>query len=65
LRINPAMLRQLGFGDPKVFAIPQNTLVVADTMGFTRAASRRDRLRAAKFGHMAVAIRFCPGWGWT
>ena len=34
LRISPPMLRRLGFAEPKVFAVPRNTLVVADTMGF-------------------------------
>jgi Phytanoyl-CoA dioxygenase (PhyH) len=33
-RISAPMLRHLGFGEPRVFAVPQNTLVVADTMGF-------------------------------
>jgi hypothetical protein len=34
LRITPETVRRLGFGEPKVFAVPQNTLVVADTFGF-------------------------------
>jgi hypothetical protein len=34
LRITPEMVRRLGFGEPKAFAVPQNTLVVADTVGF-------------------------------
>jgi hypothetical protein len=34
LRINAPTLRRLGFAAPKVFVVPQNTLVVADTMGF-------------------------------
>ena len=33
--------------------------------GFTRAASRRVRLSAARFGLTAAAIHSCRGWGWT
>jgi hypothetical protein len=42
-RITAAELRRLGLGEPRVFAVPQNTLIVADTMGFHargRAARR-------------------------
>jgi hypothetical protein len=47
LRINPAVLRRLGLGEPKVFAVPQNTLVVADTMGFhARGISPRPSARS-------------------
>jgi hypothetical protein len=48
LRISAPTLRRLGFAEPKVFAVPGNTLVVADTMGFhargisTRAAARSE-----------------------
>jgi hypothetical protein len=34
LRVTPQTVRRLGFDEPKVFAVPQNTLVVADTVGF-------------------------------
>lgn len=34
LRITPAAVRRLGFGEPRVFAVAQNTLIVADTLGF-------------------------------
>ena len=34
LRITREELRNLGFSEPMVFAVPQNTLVVADTIGF-------------------------------
>jgi hypothetical protein len=34
LRISPAALRRLGFAEPRVFAVSQNTLIVADTLGF-------------------------------
>jgi hypothetical protein len=33
-RISAAELARLGLGPPKVFAVPANTLIVADTMGF-------------------------------
>lgn len=34
LRITAAAVRRLGFDEPRVFAVPQNTLIVADTLGF-------------------------------
>jgi hypothetical protein len=34
LRISPGAVSRLGLGEPKVFAVPQNTLVVADMVGF-------------------------------
>ena len=34
LRITPQEVRRLGFTEPQKFAVPQNTLVVADTLGF-------------------------------
>ena len=38
--------RRLGFGEPKAFAVPQNTLVVADTVGFhERGLSARPSVR--------------------
>jgi len=46
LRITPEALRRLGFGEPKALAVPQNTLVVADTMGFhARGVSARASVR--------------------
>lgn len=47
LRITLPALRRLGFAEPKVFAVPQNTLVVADTMGFhARGVSARPSARS-------------------
>jgi len=47
LRISPEAVRRLGLGEPKVFAVPQNTLVVADTVGFhARGLSTRPSARA-------------------
>jgi hypothetical protein len=46
LRITPETVRRLGFGEPKTFAVPQNTLVVADTVGFhARGLSARPSVR--------------------
>jgi Phytanoyl-CoA dioxygenase (PhyH) len=46
LRITPEAARRLGLGEPKVFAVPQNTLVVADTLGFhARGVSARSSVR--------------------
>lgn len=46
LRITPEKLRRLGFAEPKVFAVPQNTLVVADTLGYhARGLSARPSVR--------------------
>ncbi|HEY3910637.1 MAG TPA: phytanoyl-CoA dioxygenase family protein [Stellaceae bacterium] len=47
LRISAPMLRRLGFGEPKMFAVAANTLVVADTMGFhARGISAHPSARA-------------------
>jgi hypothetical protein len=47
LRISPEAARRLGLGEPMVFAVPQNTLVVADTVGFhARGLSARPSVRA-------------------
>ena len=46
LRISPQAVRRLGLGEPKMFAVPQNTLVVADTFGFhARGISARPSVR--------------------
>jgi hypothetical protein len=34
LRITPEVVARLGFAPPRAFAVPANTLIVADTMGF-------------------------------
>ena len=47
LRISRETLHRLGFPEPKIFAVPQNTLVVADTVGFhARGLSARPSIRA-------------------
>ena len=46
LRITQETVHRLGFGEPKAFAVPQNTLVVADTVGFhARGLSARPSFR--------------------
>ncbi len=45
-RIDPANLASLGLPQPRVFAVPANTLIVADTFGFhARGPSERPSLR--------------------
>ena len=45
-RIDPAELASLGLPQPRVFAVPANTLIVADTFGFhARGPSARPSLR--------------------
>ncbi|MCR0981984.1 phytanoyl-CoA dioxygenase family protein [Roseomonas populi] len=48
LRISGEMLRRLGYGPPVTYAVPANTLVVADTYGFhARGPSSRPSTRVA------------------
>jgi phytanoyl-CoA dioxygenase PhyH len=52
LRITPEAVRRLGFGEPKAFTVPQNTLVVADTVGFhARGLSARPSVRVEIWGY--------------
>lgn len=49
-RVTAADLARLGLPPPVAFAVPANTLVVADTFGFhARGASRRPSVRVAVF----------------
>jgi hypothetical protein len=64
LRIAPEMIRRLGFGEPMAFAVPENTLVVADTVGFhARGISARSstRLEIWAYGRRNP---FLPWLGW-
>jgi len=46
-RIAKEDLRRLGLGEPRLFAVPKNTLIVADTMGFhARGVAVRPSARA-------------------
>jgi len=52
LRISPERVHRLGFGEPKIFAVPENTLVVADTFGFhARGLSARPSTRLEIWGY--------------
>ena len=51
-RISPEELSHLGYGTPHVFAVPANTLVVADTLGFhARGPSARPTARVEIFAY--------------
>ncbi|MGH6982271.1 MAG: phytanoyl-CoA dioxygenase family protein, partial [Stellaceae bacterium] len=51
-RIAPSELGHLGCRDPHVFAVPANTLVVADTLGFhARGPSARPTARVEMFAY--------------
>lgn len=63
-RIAAAELRRLGLGEPRVIAVPENTLIVADTMGFhARGLAAR---AAARVEIWAYGRRnpFLPWLGW-
>ncbi len=46
LRVKPAELKRLGYKEPQAFAVPANTLVIADTYGFhARGLSVRPSMR--------------------
>ena len=46
LRVDAAELAKMGFGPPRAFAVPANTLVIADTVGFhARGFSARPSIR--------------------
>jgi hypothetical protein len=64
LRITPETVRRLGFDAPKVFSVPQNTLVVADTVGFhARGLSARPSVRAEIWAY-GRRNPFLPWLGW-
>ena len=62
LRVSPGELAALGLPEPTHFAVPANTLVVADTYGFhARAASDRRTLRIELWAY----CRRSPFLPWT
>jgi hypothetical protein len=64
LRVSPEALRRLGFGEPRVFAVPENTLVVADTVGFhARGVSARSSVRLEVWAY-GRRNPFIPWLGW-
>ena len=64
LRITPETVRRLGFREPNTFAVPQNTLVVADTVGFhARGLSARPSVRLEIWAY-GRRNPFLPWLGW-
>ena len=64
LRISPEAVRRLGYGEPQRFCVPQNTLIVADTMGFhARGISRRASRRVEIWAY-GRRNPFLPWLGW-
>jgi hypothetical protein len=64
LRISPAALRRLGFGEPRRLCVPENTLIVADTMGFhARGVASRPSLRTEIWAY-GRRNPFLPWLGW-
>lgn len=62
LRATAEELRAMGYGDPVAFAVPANTLVVADTHGFhARGPSLRPSVRPALY----ASLRRNPFLPWT
>ncbi len=63
-RIATEDLRRLGLAEPKVFAVPENTLIVADTMGFhARGISLRPSARVEIWAY-GRRNPFLPWLGW-
>jgi hypothetical protein len=61
-RASAADIAAMGYGAPRSFAVPANTLVVADTHGFhARAPSLRPSVRVALYG----SLRRNPFLPWT
>ncbi len=61
-RVEPAELEALGLPQPRAFALPANSLVVADTYGFhARGPSLRPSLRVEIFAYG----KRCPFLPWT
>jgi hypothetical protein len=61
-RVRPEELRRLGLSEPKAFAVPANTLVVADTVGFH---ARGQSLRPSKRVEIWAYGRRNPFLPWT
>jgi hypothetical protein len=63
-RISAEELSRLGLGPPKVFAVPENTLIVADTMGFhARGPSKSPSMRVEIWAY-GRRNPFLPWLGW-
>jgi len=67
-RIDPAALREMGLPPPHVFAVPANTLVVADTFGFHArgpSAGRSLRVEVWAYGRRSPFVPWAGFDPWT
>ena len=65
-RIDPAELAALGLPEPRAFAVPANTLIVADTFGFHArgpSAGRSVRVEIWAYGRRSPFVPW-PGLDW-
>lgn len=65
-RIEPAELPALGLPEPRIFAVPANTLIVADTFGFHArgpSAGRSVRVEIWAYGRRSPFVPW-PGLDW-
>lgn len=67
-RIDPAALREMGLPEPQIFAVPANTLVVADTFGFHArgpSAGRSLRVEVWAYGRRSPFVPWTGLDPWT
>jgi hypothetical protein len=67
-RVDPAELRDMGLPEPRVFAVPANTLVVADTFGFHArgpSAGRSLRVEIWAYGRRSPFVPWAGFDPWT
>lgn len=65
-RIEPGELAALGLSEPRIFAVPANTLIVADTFGFHArgpSAGRSVRVEIWAYGRRSPFVPW-PGFDW-
>ena len=65
-RIEPGELAALGLAEPRIFAVPANTLIVADTFGFHArgpSAGRSVRVEIWAYGRRSPFVPW-PGFDW-
>jgi hypothetical protein len=67
-RVDPAELAELGLPEPRIFAVPANTLVVADTFGFHArgpSAGRSLRVEIWAYGRRSPFVPWTACDPWT
>jgi hypothetical protein len=67
-RVDPAELRAMGLPEPRIFAVPANTLVVADTFGFHArgpSAGRSLRVEIWAYGRRSPFVPWVGFDPWT